>query len=420
MPDQPSPPTRRRVILAGLVGNTTEWYDFSLYGYFAAIIGQQFFPARDPAVSLIAAFGAFAAGFVVRPLGGLIFGCVGDLLGRKRALLLSILAMALPTFLIGCLPTYESIGIAAPILIVALRIVQGLSAGGEYTSSIVFLVEHAPENGRGLNAVWAPWGSVLGIMIGSGMGFLLTTILSDSQMSAWGWRIPFLAGIPIAAAGSFVRSGLQVPDAISDSRQPVRDSFGVYRWDVAKVALLNIAVGVGIYSTLVYSVTYMKSIDRMTPKVAFGLNTASMAFLLLIVPIAAWLSDRIGRKPLIIAGSLLLSLGAIPFLELIHSTDASLILLRKLVYAAALGLLFGGATAAMAELIPKGVRCTGLALAYNISIGYFGGITPLIATWLTVVMNDPVAPAYWIAAAGTVGLFTAVFLIPETRFKPLG
>jgi MFS transporter, MHS family, proline/betaine transporter len=419
MPEKPELPSRRRIILAGLVGNTMEWYDFALYGYFAIVIGQQFFPAQDPKVSLIAAFGAFAAGFVVRPLGGLIFGRIGDLLGRKRALLLSILAMAVPTFLMGCLPTYGSIGIAAPILIIALRLIQGLSAGGEYTNSIVFLVEHAPENGRGLNAIWAPWGSVFGIMIGSAMGFLLATTLSESQISAWGWRLPFLAGILIAGPGYFVRAGLSVADAISASRQPVRDSFGVYRWDVAKVALLNIAVGVGIYSTLVYSVSYMQSIDKVTSKVAFGLNTGAMIFLLLIAPIAAWLSDRIGRKPLIIAGSLLLSVGAIPFLELIHSTDPAMIFLRKLGYVTAVGLLFGGATASMVELIPKSVRCTGLALAYNISIGYFGGTTPLIATWLTVYTGDPVAPAYWIAAAGTVGLFTALFLIPETRFKPL-
>ncbi|UCE64060.1 MAG: MFS transporter, partial [Nitrospirota bacterium] len=185
-------PSQGRIILAGLVGNVMEWYDFAVYGFFASVIGHQFFPSDNPTVSLIAAFGAFAAGFLVRPLGGLIFGRIGDLVGRSRALTLSVLTMAIPTVLIGLLPTHQAIGMAAPILLVTLRIIQGLSVGGEYTSSLVFLVENAPQDRRAFNAIWGVWGATAGILLGSGVGALLTNILTASQVGTWGWRLPFL------------------------------------------------------------------------------------------------------------------------------------------------------------------------------------------------------------------------------------
>ena len=410
---------RGRIILAGLVGNTMEWYDFAVYGYFATIIGKQFFPSSDPAVSLIAAFGAFAAGFLVRPLGGLVFGRIGDLIGRKRALLLSMLAMALPTVIIGCLPTYETIGIAAPILIVLLRLIQGLSVGGEYTGSIVFLVEQAPENGRAVNAIWAPWGAVLGILIGSGVGDILATVLSDAQIAAWGWRLPFFAGILVAVAGYAIRHSLHIEEKAGGSANPVRDTFRIHGWAVVKVALLNVGNGIGFYAAFVYAVSYMKEIDKLTDEVAFNLNTGSMALLLLVMPIAAWLSDRVGRRPLLIASGLILAVGGIPFFELIHSTDPGTIFLGELGFVVALGLIGGAISPANVELIPNEVRCTGLAFAYNASIGYFGGTTPLIAAWLITATGNPVAPGYWVAFGGAVTLISAIFLIHETRFRPL-
>jgi len=176
-------PSRRRIIMAGLVGNVMEWYDFAVYGYFASVIGHQFFPADDPATSLIAAFGAFAAGFLVRPLGGLLFGRIGDLVGRQRVLTLSIITMALPTVLMAFLPTYATLGFAAPFMLVALRIVQGLSVGGEYTSSLVFLVEHAPQNRRAFTAVWGAWGATAGILLGSGVGVVLVSLLTEEQIT---------------------------------------------------------------------------------------------------------------------------------------------------------------------------------------------------------------------------------------------
>ena len=409
-------PSRRRIIMAGLVGNVMEWYDFAVYGYFASVIGHQFFPTDDPATSLIAAFGAFAAGFLVRPLGGLLFGRIGDLVGRQRALTLSIITMALPTVLMAFLPTYATLGFAAPFMLVALRIVQGLSVGGEYTSSLVFLVEHAPEKGRAFTAIWGAWGATAGILLGSGVGDVLASLLTEEQIATWGWRLPFLMGGLVAGTGYLIRRSMHADNPSGESKSPILESFGKYRKPVLQVFLLNIGFGVGFYAAFVYAVTYIKEIDKLPEGIAFNLNTESMALLLIILPAAAWLSDRFGRKPLLIAGSALLTFGAIPLFHLLHTTDPLTIFLGEVGFVIAIGLLTGGIVAANVELIPPAVRCTGLAFAYNASIGWFGGTTPMIAAWLIATTGDPIMPAYWVAAAGAITLFTAMFLVRETAF----
>ena len=198
-----------RVVLAGLIGNVMEWYDFALYGYFVLPIGNNFFPSADPRTSLISAFGAFAAGFLVRPIGGVLLGRIADRVGRTRALMLSVVGMAMSTFLMAFLPTYDQVGLLAPICLILLRIMQGLSAGGEYTTSIVFLAEHAPQKHRGIVSIWGLWGSVLGMLMGSAAGFVLSSHLTQMQLSSWGWRIPFGMGILVALVGVLLRQNLQ-------------------------------------------------------------------------------------------------------------------------------------------------------------------------------------------------------------------
>ncbi len=406
---------RRKVILAGLVGNVMEWFDFAVYGYFASIIGTHFFPSENPSVSLIAAFGAFAAGFLVRPLGGLLFGRIGDLVGRKRAMVLSVMTMAIPTVLIGLMPTYQTIGIAAPILIILLRIIQGLSVGGEYTSSLIFLAEHAKPGHRARTAFWGMWGATGGILLGSAIGALISEVLTEEQLLNWGWRVPFLFGALVAVTGYLVRRSIHATTPVGGSESPVKDTFGRYRWDVVKVALLNIGFGVGFYAAFVYAVTYKQTIDKLSESVALDLNTMSMVLLLVLIPITSWLSDRVGRRPLMIMGAAILTFGAIPLFHLLHSTDPLTIFVGEFGFVLAVALFAGGIVAANVELIPSTIRCTGLAFAYNASIGVFGGTTPLVSAWLIRSTGDPVSPAYWVAGAGAISLLTVLFLIPETR-----
>lgn len=407
------------MIFAGLIGNVMEWYDFAVYGYFATVIGRQFFPSDTPSVSLIAAFGAFAAGFLVRPLGGLIFGRIGDLVGRQRAMMLSVMAMALPTVLIGLLPTYEAIGVAAPLSIVLMRIIQGLSVGGEYTSSLVFLVEHAKPNHRARTAIWGVWGATAGILLGSAVGAAISNVMSPEQLDAWGWRIPFLLGAVVAFTGYLVRHGIHAPVMTAGSDRPVRDTFGKHRLDVLRVALLNVGVGVGFYSAFVYCVTYIQSVDHLPERIALDLNTSCMLVLLAVLPVSAWMSDRFGRKPMLISGSAVLAIGAVPFFYLIHTAEPFWIFVGECGFVFGIGLLSGGVAAGNVELMPHAIRCTGLAFAYNASIGLLGGTTPLVSTWLIAKMGDPIAPAFWVAAAGVISLLTAIFWVRETKHEPL-
>ncbi len=406
---------KRRLILAGLIGNAMEWYDFAIYGYFAAIIAPLFFPASSPSGSLIAAFGAFAAGFLVRPFGGVLFGRIGDLIGRRRALNLSVLAMAVPTVLMGLLPTFDHIGIAAPILLVALRIVQGLSVGGEYTCSLVFLAENARPQNRARTAMWGMWGATAGILLGTGMGALVAQLMNADQLSSWGWRLPFLLGAVVALTGVLVRRAIDVEPIRSHKHRPVRQALTTHLGAVTRVALINVAAGVGFYAAFVYSVTYIRDVDQLEESLALDLNTLSMAVLLLVLPVTATLADRLGRRPMVIAGCAMLTLGAVPFFWLMHHQNAAVTLLGELGFVIAVGTLAGGLAAANVEMIPEPVRCTGLSLAYNTSVGWFGGTTPLIATWLIVQSGDPISPAYWVMAAGTLSLLAAVFLMRETK-----
>lgn len=414
MSEKISPPSMVRIILVGLIGNVMEWYDFAVYGFFATVIGRLFFPATDPAVSLIASFGAFAAGFLVRPLGGLVFGRIGDLVGRQRAMLLSVLAMALPTVLMAFLPTYQTIGIAAPILLVLLRIIQGLSVGGEFTSSLIYLTEQAPPQRRAFFAVWGNWGATAGILLGSGVGLCVSRILSDEQLVSWGWRVPFVLGGLVAMTGFLVRSGLHVDVPASQSKSPVLDVFTHYRREVLRVALLNIGSNVAFYTAFVYAVSYIRNIDKLSESLALEINTFAMFFLLTVLPLGAWLADRFGRRPIMLLSGLLLYGAAVPLFTLMHSDHGLMILVGEIGFALAVGLMTGGIVAANVELMPPAVRCTGLAFSYNAAAGIFGGTTPMVATWLISSTGNPIAPAYWVMLTAAVSLFTLLFWVQET------
>jgi MHS family proline/betaine transporter-like MFS transporter len=405
--------------IVGLVGNVMEWYDFAVYGFFAATIGKLFFPSDNPVVSLIASFGTFAAGFLVRPLGGLVFGRIGDMVGRHRAMYLSVVTMAVPTLLMGLLPTYATIGIWAPILLVLTRLIQGLSVGGEYTSSLVYMVEQAPNGKRAFSAMWGSWGATLGTLLGSAVGFSVASILTQEEMVSWGWRLSFIMGGFVAMLGLWLRRGHEEEHPVSQSKAPQKDIFTKHRWAVMRVALLNIGNAVAFYTIFVYAVSFLEQVVHFSDQKALRNNSIAMAFILLVMPLSAKMADRYGRKGVLLVGFLMLTLSAIPLFHVIAQGIRWVTISCHLALSLGLGIVSGAIAAANVELMPRDIRCTGLAFSYNLSVGVFGGLTPLVITWLTEYLNNPSAPGYWVAGASLISLLTLLFSVKETQNNPL-
>jgi MHS family proline/betaine transporter-like MFS transporter len=358
-------PEQRRAIVAGIAGNVMEWYDFSVYGYFAAVIGRQFFPARDPTSSLLAAFGVFAAGFLMRPLGGLIFGHIGDKLGRKRALIVSVIVMAVPTFLIGLMPTYRQVGLAAPALLVLLRLIQGLSVGGEYTTSSIFMVEHSTAGHRGFLGSFAPFGSCTGILLGSAVGAAVTTAFDRSSVESWGWRLAFVFGLAVGAIGFIIRcrlaDDLMAPGGLPPAASPVREAFRTEWRTILRIIALNAAGAVAFYMCFVYVTTYLRQIDHMEASTALDINTIAICALLLLTPMGM-LSDRVGRKPVLLGATVGLFFLAWPLFWMMQRSDIWIVLLGQVGLAVLNACYWGPCTATMVELVPNRLRCTVLSV----------------------------------------------------------
>src|SRR3954463_159967 len=290
-----------RVIAAGTIGNVLEWYDFAIYGYFAAPIGRQFFPQEDAVAQLLSAFGVFAIGYLMRPLGGVLVGHIGDTVGRRAALTFSVAAMAVPTFLIGLLPSYQAIGVLAPIGLILLRVVQGLSVGGEYTGSLVFLVEHAPEGRRGLLGALGASGATVGILLGSAVGAGFAASMSEATLDAWGWRIPFLLGLVVGIAGYLLRRHvLETVPAERRKRAPIIETLHDHWRIVLGFAGLSVFNAVSFYVGFVYLVSWLQTADGIAPARALEINSLSMAVLLPVVIATGFLTDRVGRKPVLL------------------------------------------------------------------------------------------------------------------------
>jgi MHS family proline/betaine transporter-like MFS transporter len=416
----PDASLHRRQVIAGTIGNVMEWYDFAVYGYFVSVIAKHFFPDDDPTTSLIAAFGAFAAGFVMRPVGGLVFGHIGDCFGRKAALTVSVVAMAIPTFLIGVLPDYSVLGAAAPALLVLCRMVQGLSVGGEFTTSIIYLVEGAPPHRRGLAGSWSGFGATAGVLLGSAVGALTTSLLSEDVLHSWGWRVPFLAGLLVGVGGLLVRHGL--PEPVKPvghvGRSPVINALRREWRAILQVVGLALLMGVAFYLIFVYLVTYFTDVVHLKEAVSLQINTANMIVLLLVTPIAALLSDRFGRKPVLLAGAVGLFVAAYPMFWLLHHSDPWLDFGGQLGFAVLAALFFAVVPVTMVEAFPTNVRCSAIAVGYNLALGLIGGTSPMVATFLIQRTNDDLSPAYYLMAAAVISLGT-VLTLRETSRQPL-
>jgi MFS transporter, MHS family, proline/betaine transporter len=404
----------RRVVAAGMIGNVLEWYDFAIYGYFATAIGKHFFPHEDPVAQLLSAFGVFAVGYMMRPVGGVIIGHIGDRYGRRAALTFSVAAMAVPTFLIGLLPGYETLGLLAPIALTLLRMVQGLSVGGEYTSSMVFLIEHAPHGRRGLMGALISCGACGGILLGSAVGASFASTMSTAALEAWGWRIPFLLGLVVGIAGYLLRRHVQetAPTA-KRKRAPIVETLHDHWRLVIGLAGLSVFNAVGFYVSFVYLVSWLQMADGIAPARALEINSISMAVLLPVMIVAGLLNDRFGRKPFMMLACVLGFVGAVPLFWLLHDPSPLSAQLGQLGLVVIIGLYCGTQPTIMVESTPLPVRCTAVSLGYNICLGIIGGLTPLAATWLVERTANEIAPAFLIMAAATI-TFVTLFSFRET------
>jgi MFS transporter, MHS family, proline/betaine transporter len=410
-------PALKRTLLAGAIGNVLEWYDFALYGYFAPIFAALFFPSDSPSTSLISAFGVFAVGFLARPLGALLFGYWGDTLGRRNALAWSILLMAIPTCLVGLLPTYEAIGALAPIALTLCRFLQGLSVGGEFTGSATFLVEHAAASQRGYVGSWAGFSAQIGALLGSCVGALIASSLADEALRQWGWRIPFVMGGFIAVVGWYLRTKVPESPAFEAIRRvgnvtasPVRDVFTTQRRAVAQIIGLVWLHGVAFYLLYVYLTTYLVTVTTTSLATVLVLNTSCMTLLALLIPLMGAWSDRIGQPPLLIAGAAGIAILSYPCFLWLTSQDLPRMITAQMVLTVLVACYMGPFFAAVAQLLPTPLRYTGLSVGYNIGAALFGGTAPLIATLLIEWSGNSLAPAFYLSLCATISFAVALTL----------
>lgn len=416
---QHSSRSRAMTITAGVAGNILEWYDFAIYGFFAPVLGKLFFPAEDPTTSLIASFGAFAAGFLMRPVGGALFGYIGDRVGRKRALNLSVLLMAVPTFLIGLIPTHAQIGMGAAVILVFLRMLQGLSVGGEYTSSIVYLAESAPEGKRGLFTSTSMMGAIGGILLGSFLGSIITGMLTEAQLQSWGWRIPFLFGILAAGIGYLIRR--HMPETLSEQEEKENPLRTLRRnWvQVVQVSGLNMLSAIFFYALFVFVVTWLVDYVEESRTLALRLNSVSLLIFMVAILFFAHLSDRIGRKRLIIPGAVAIILFGYPLFWLMHHHDETMILAGEIGLAVLAAAYMAPIPATLTEMFPKNIRVSAVSVGYNLAYAIFGGTVPMVAVWLIKKEHDDLAFVWYIIAAAVVSLIVAFSLHRQIKNQML-
>jgi len=398
----------RRTLLAGAVGNAIEFYDFIVYAYLAGYFAAHFFPTHDPVAALLASYGAFATGMIMRPVGGILFGNIGDRIGRKVALQLSVLLIAIPTLLIGLMPTYATIGLWAPVLLIILRMLQGLSVGGEYSSSIVFLIEHAPANRRGYVGSFSPMGAFGGLLLGTAVSFLCTTAFGKEVMADWGWRIPFLASIFLTGIGIVARRALaqDVLDRKDVLQSPVSEAFRHYRSPMTAIALANTATGIVSFIGFMYAIPWMVKETGISTTTGLAINLFGLFMVSLLSIAGGILGDRFGRIHMSRFGLLILLLGAWPAFSLFRTGDITAMLTGGLILAIGQGFFLGPLSANMTTLLPKKVRVTGLSFGYSLSVGIFGGLAPMLTEYLIARLQLTMAPALVIMIGAMVSLLT--------------
>jgi MFS family permease len=415
----------RRSLVAGTVGNFVEWYEFGAYGFFATVIAANFFSSTSTsdAESLIKTYASFALAFFFRPIGAAVFGRLGDRIGRRPTLIIVLVLMTLSTTLIGVLPTYATVGAAAPWLLTLVRALQGLSAGGEFGGAVSIMTEFAPRNKRGLYGAWQSLTVALGLLVGAGLAAILATALSAEALKDWGWRVPFLLALPLGLVALWLRLRLdETPNfaRVQQTEQPPAD-----KAEVAKAIALGIGRLMGWsaagYTFLVVMPSYLQATLHATFQQALVATVlANLGFAVSIMP-AGWLSDRIGRRPVMVAGAALVVVLAFPLMNLLQDKESSNAAKGIAVFVAGLvvGLMAGPGPAMLAEMFPTRVRYTGLGLAYSLANAVFSGSAGLIITELIKRTKNVDIPAYYVVVTCAVSVLALLTLRGDDHRREL-
>lgn len=404
-------------IAAAVIGNALEWYDFLVFGFFTVVIAHLFFPTSSQYASILLTTATFGVGFFMRPVGGIFLGIYADRRGRKAALLLVIALMTVAIALIAFAPTYAAIGVGAPLIIVLARLIQGFSAGGEFASATAFLTESAPPSQRGYYGSWQMVGQGLAVLIGAILGTVLTRTLTADALNSWGWRIPFLFGLIIGPLGLYIRRGLDETSAFLQASQgPAarQDAGSLLAAHVKEmVACLGMVVTgtITFYVVLIYIPTFARTQLHIPLDQAFLAQSIGLAVEVVLIPIFGALSDRIGRKPVMIAALVLDLIVTYPlFVWVAANPSFGSLLTMQIILCGLFGVFNGPISTALAEQFPTRVRSTALAISYNVAVMVFGGFAQFFVTWLIAAMGTPIAPAYYLMFGAAVGLLAAFFL----------
>ncbi|MGH8779186.1 glycine betaine/L-proline transporter ProP [Paraburkholderia sp.] len=420
----------KRAVGAMALGNAMEWFDFGVYSYIAVTLGHVFFPSSSPSAQLIATFGTFAAAFLVRPIGGMVFGPLGDRIGRQRVLAMTMIMMACGTFAIGLIPSYDSIGILAPVLLLVARLVQGFSTGGEYGGAATFIAEFSTDKRRGFMGSFLEFGTLIGYVLGAGTVALLTAALSNDALLSWGWRVPFLIAGPLGLVGLYIRLKLEETPAFkkeADAReadekahapQPLRELLA-QQWKPLLLCVgLVLIFNVTDYMALSYLPSYLSATLHFDETHGLFLVLLVMVLMMPMTLYAGHLSDRVGRKPVMLAGCVGLLALSIPALLLIRTGDTLPVFGGLLILGVLLSCFTGVMPSALPALFPTRIRYGALAIGFNISVSVFGGTTPLVTAWLVDTTGNLMMPAYYLMGASLIGI-ASVFALRETARKPL-
>ncbi|MFW7354606.1 MAG: MFS transporter [Brucella sp.] len=409
-----------RAVSAAVVGNILEWYDFAIYGYVATIIARNFFPSGDDVTALLATFATFGIGFVARPLGGIIVGRMGDTVGRKAALLLTIFLMAVGTVGIGLIPGYETIGILAPILLVLCRLMQGFAAGGEWGGATAFIVEWAPKNRRGFFGSFQQASVAGGLLLGSAIAALFSSILSVEQMESWGWRIPFLLGAILLPVGMYMRSNIEETPVYRKAQEELPAQMQTPGWILAAKAFgFTILWTVSYYIILYYMPTFTAKYAGLTRSESLWSNTIGLVILVAAIPVMGLLSDKIGRKPLLIGCCAAFAVLTYPlFSYMLSGVSLPTVILIQLVFGFMIAMFSGPGPAAIAEIFPTHSRSTWMSTGYSLATSIFGGFAPFIATWLISTTGSPISPTYYLILAAIISAIV-ILTLRETAHDEL-